>query len=112
VSLDVFHGIPDRQHDDFDSAVARVIEQARGSLVTRRRTHASQDHFLDVAATFILDGSVNPESPSSKYLVHAVVPVAVDDKIVVKPKYYIEQNTELVAAIKALRFIKDCFSFL
>lgn len=107
VSLDVVHGVPDRQHDDFDGAIARVVEQARGSSVTRRSAHASQDHFLNVAATFFLDGSVNPESPSAKYLAHAVVLVAIDDRIVVKLKYYIEQNAKLVAVIKALLSIKD-----
>lgn len=107
VNLDVLHGIPDRQHDDFDGAIARVVEQARGSSVTRRSAHASQDHFLNVAATFVLDGSVNPESPSAKYLAHAVVLVAIDDKIVVELKYYIEQNAKLVPVIKALLSIKD-----
>jgi hypothetical protein len=107
VSLDVVHGVPDRQHDDFDGAIARVVEQARSASVTRRSAHASQDHFLNVAPTFVLDGSVNPESPSAKYLAYAVVLVAIDDRIVVKLKYYIEQNAKLVAAIKALLSIKD-----
>lgn len=107
VGLDVFQRVPNGQHHDLECAVARIVEQHAGSSVARSQAHAGEDHLLNIVATFILNGSVNPEGPSAKYLAHAAGPVAVDDKIVVKPKYYNKRNAELVAAIKALRSIKD-----